>query len=326
MGTVSRHSRLIPGIVGLVATAVAVVGAPGAQGRTVTAQPAAPASITGTVQSVVSGERIKVRQGKRTLIVTLAGVDAPTGRECFAAQSRTGVRTLVPKGTRVTVTVVSRKGRKVQGQVRAGSTDLNEAVVGAGLAESDGSIASLDAAAATARSAGLGLYGLCGGGAPAQDGGTGGTPGGGNGTGDSGSTGAERPAAGSSTSPTSYTAAEKEEIRARYERNLVGLELSFSTGDGSVTDTYGISFCSRSVYSLFQITSFSGSGSTSSQHAGSWRIADVGGVPQQSEIVRVAYTPAEPGRDPFFTDIAQYAGGQVLVNNRQAGVGSATSC
>ena len=321
-----KSGRQFAGTLGALVLMAPLMWGPSAQGSTESSTPMAPKDISGTVISVVSGERIKVRQGRKVLTVTLSGVDAPVGRKCYASQSKAGLITLVPRGSRVKVKVVTRKGRKVQGQVLLGTTDVNAAVVERGLAESDGTNPALDAAAATARSSALGLHRECGGGGSTQGGGDDVAPTGGGVAGDTGSTGSNRPGDGSTPTGTSYTAAEKEEIRTRYQQNLVGLELNFSTGDGTVTDTYGISFCNSSVYSLFQITSFSGSGSTSSQHAGTWRITDVGGVPRQSEIVRVAFTPGEAGREPFFTDIAQVAGGQVLVNNRPAGLGSATRC
>jgi endonuclease YncB( thermonuclease family) len=275
-------------------------------------QPLAKKSFVGKVQRVLTGDRLRVQRGKQRYTVTLAGIDAPTGSECFSLESRLALMTLATPGSTVRLSNISGKKRKIVAYLTAGTTDVNAAMISGGYAESTGASSNFDQLESEARTAGKGLFSAC----SASDS----SPGSSTAPSSSGSGSNSSNGSGGSTpqSTTEYTAAQKREIISRYSTNLVGLQVSFSTGNGTVTDTYGISFCSPTVYSLFQISSFSGSGSTSSQHAGSWRIAEAGGVPNQSEIVRIAFSPGEPGRDPFFVDLGQIAGGAVLANNRQA--------
>ena len=276
--------------------------------------------VTATVLKVLDGQRVRVKQGRRTLTVTLAGIDAPRGADCYASESTAGLRTLLPARSRVKVTILKKRGRTATGYVLRSGVDASAAMVTKGLAESNGTNSQFDALESQAASAGVGLFGACSGTTSTQE-----TPPS-RPSGGSTPQASPQPSSGGASAAKEYTAAEKQEIIQRYQRNLPGLQVSFSTGNGSVTDTYGISFCSGSVYSLMQITSFSGSGSTSSQHAGSWRIVEAGGVPRESEIVRISYTPGEPGRDPFFTDLGQLAGGVTVVNGRQAEVSQQSQC
>lgn len=283
-------------------------------------EPGAPKVITAKVVKVFSGDRLRVKRGKRKFIVTLAGLDAPLGSACFANESKQALQSLASRGSTVRIQVATKRKKRISGYLYAGATPINATMVSNGFAESDGSNSDLESAEAAARANGTGLFGACAGGEGSPNNES--TPP--NSTPESGGSNADdRPSA---PSASQYTDAQKQEIISRYSQNLVGLEVSFSTGNGSVTDTYGLSFCSPTVYSLFQISSFSGSGSTSSQHSGGWRIVEAGGIPNQSEIVRISFTPAEAGRDPFFVDIAQVAGGAVLANNRQAGVSQASRC
>jgi len=284
-------------------------------------QPLANKTITAKVDRVLSGERIRVKKGKRKYTVTLADIDAPTGSDCYATESKSGLQSLLPKGTSVIVSISKKRKRRITGIVYSGATNINATMVGEGLAESDGGPSDFSSLEAEASASGKGLHGSCSSSAGDDSSGSSSN------SGSSSSGNSNSSGSGSfGGSSNEYTAAQKQEIISRYSQNLVGLEVSFSTGDGNVTDTYGISFCSPTTYSLFQITSFSGSGSTSSQHAGTWKIIEAGGVPNQSEIVRISYTPGEPGRSPFLTDIGQVAGGAVLVNNRQAGLSRSTRC
>lgn len=295
--------------------------APSAGAVAPSSQPLANKTITAKVDRVLSGERIRVKKGKRKYTVTLADIDAPTGSDCYATESKSGLQSLLPKGTSVIVSISKKRKRRITGIVYSGATNINATMVGEGLAESDGGPSDFSSLEAEASASGKGLHGSCSSSAGDDSSGSSSNSGSSS-SGNSNSSGSGS----SSGSSNEYTAAQKQEIISRYSQNLVGLEVSFSTGDGNVTDTYGISFCTPTTYSLFQITSFSGSGSTSSQHVGTWKIIEAGGVPNQTEIVRISYTPSEPGRSPFLTDIGQVAGGAVLVNNRQAGLSRSTRC
>lgn len=303
-------SLLLTGLVALPASAVAP-----------SSQPLANKTITAKVDRVLSGERIRVKKGKRKYTVTLADIAAPTGSDCYAKESKSGLQSLLPKGASVIVSVSTKRKRRITGIVYSGSTNINATMVGEGLAESDGGPSDFSSLEAEAAASGRGLHGSCSSSGGGDNSGSAANSDSSN-SGNSNSSGSGA----SSGAANEYTAAQKQEIISRYSQNLVGLEVSFSTGDGNVTDTYGISFCTPTTYSLFQITSFSGSGYTSSQHAGTWKIIEAGGVPNQTEIVRISYTPSEPGRSPFLTDIGQVAGGAVLVNNRQAGLSRSTRC
>lgn len=302
-------------------SALMITSVPSASARPSVEQgPPLAKKVSASVVSVVNGQTLRIKQGRRTLTVTLAGIDAPRGRACYASESAAGLKELLPARSRVTVTILKQRGKRATGYVLRSGVDASAAMVTRGLAESNGSNSQIDALQSQAESAGTGLFGACSGSAstpssaPSQPS-EGASP-----------QASPQPSSGGTSTSNEYTAAEKQEIIQRYQRSLPGLEVSFMTGNGSVTDTYGISFCNSSVYTLMQITSFSGSGSTSSQHAGSWRIVEAGGVPQQSEFVRVSYTPNDPQREPFFTDIGQLAGGVTVVNGRQAELSQRAQC
>ena len=283
-------------------------------------QPLAKKSLVGKVQRVLSGDRIRVQKRNKRYTVTLAGISAPTGSECFSLESKNALLSLAAPGSTVRLSIVSRKKKRLVAYLTVGTTDVNAAMIAGGYAESTGANSNLDQLESEAESAGKGLFSACSDSESSHGQSTAPSSSGSGSNASSGSGGSSAP------SSTEYTSAQKAEIISRYSTNLVGLQVSFSTGNGTVTDTYGISFCSPTVYSLFQISSFSGSGSTSSQHAGSWRIAEAGGVPNQSEIVRIAFSPSEPGRDPFFVDLGQIAGGTVLANNRRAELSRNAQC
>lgn len=118
-----------------------------------------------TVRAVVDGDTLRVRTAGRIVTVDLVGVRAPAAGTCFATQSRTILRRLLPVGTRVRLLddpVVGGRGRYV---IKAGVL-VNAAVIRAGAARTGSTrglrrASALLAAQAAARDAGRGLFGRC---------------------------------------------------------------------------------------------------------------------------------------------------------------------
>lgn len=91
--------------------------------------------ITGGVFSVHDGDTLTLTNGTGRHKVRLAGIDAPELAQPFGTESRDYLRSLAPIGSQATadVTDTDRYGRSVA-IVRAGSLELNTAMVTNGLA------------------------------------------------------------------------------------------------------------------------------------------------------------------------------------------------
>jgi endonuclease YncB( thermonuclease family) len=114
----------------------------------------------GRVAKVVDGDTVKVKEGSKTRAFNLAGVVAPTGGACFAAESKAGLGRLLARNAAVKVRTTG-AGARIS---RAG-TSVNRSVVKRGLARarSGGGAfgAQLREDQAAARAAGRGLHSAC---------------------------------------------------------------------------------------------------------------------------------------------------------------------
>lgn len=112
------------------------------------------ATLRAKVASVTDGDSVKLKTGKRTRAFSLAGLNAPEGSECFAAQAKSKLAKLLPRGAPVKA---SASGRSAT--VTRGRTNVNRAMVRGGFARAVGSRFAADETAA--RSAGAGLWTAC---------------------------------------------------------------------------------------------------------------------------------------------------------------------
>lgn len=157
----SRTRRV--SLIFLAALALILTGlaAPAASAVAPSSQPLANKTITAKVDRVLSGERIRVKKGKRKYTVTLADIAAPTGSDCYAKETKSGLQSLLPKGASVIVSVSTKRKRRITGIVYSGSTNINATMVGEGLAESDGGPSDFSSLEAEAAASGKGLHGSC---------------------------------------------------------------------------------------------------------------------------------------------------------------------
>lgn len=131
----------------------------------VTAAPAGAVTLRGNVVRAVDGDTVRVRIAGRVRTFDLLGVNAPDGRQCYAANARTALRRLLPAGA--FVRVQNDPPRRGRGRyVFRGATFVNAAMLRAGNARR-ASLTRLDRAAAlrsasnAADRADRGLYGRC---------------------------------------------------------------------------------------------------------------------------------------------------------------------
>jgi hypothetical protein len=110
----------------------------------------------------VDGDTVKVKEGSKTRAFNLAGVDAPTGGECFASESKAGLKRMLGRNAAVKVRTTGAGAR-----IFRGGKNINRAVVKGGLARARsgggafGALLREDESAA--RGSGRGLHGACGG-------------------------------------------------------------------------------------------------------------------------------------------------------------------
>ena len=121
------------------------------------------AALRGKVASVTDGDSVKLKVGKKTRAFSLAGLNAPEGTECFAAEAKAKLKALLPKGSKVRG---SSRGRSAQ--LTRGGKNVNKEMVRGGFARAVGSRFAGDEAAA--KSAGAGLWTACQAGPPAPPG------------------------------------------------------------------------------------------------------------------------------------------------------------
>jgi micrococcal nuclease len=132
--------------------------------------PATAGAQKGKVVRVADGDSVVVRSAGHSHTYDLLGVDAPNGGECFAAQARSALKKLLPRGAKVRLArdpEGSRRGR----YITRGSKLVNAALLRAGAARAAGidslrKAGSLRSATNAAQGAGRGLFGACGGTGP----------------------------------------------------------------------------------------------------------------------------------------------------------------
>ena len=130
-----------------------------------TAAPAAAVTRGGNVVRAVDGDTVNVRIAGRVRTFDLLGVNAPDGRQCFAATARLALRRLLPVGARVLVQNDPRRFGRGR-YVFRGVTFVNAATLRAGNARlaslsrlnRSGTLRNANAAARRAR---RGLFGRC---------------------------------------------------------------------------------------------------------------------------------------------------------------------
>jgi len=126
--------------------------------------PAADAATTrAKVIRVLDGESVRVSTGGTARTVQLLGIDSPVGRECFAAEAKTALRRMLPRGVAVRLsTDARRRGVYLQ---RAGRL-ANASMLAGGFATAHRvdrlrNGARLNAAQARAKAAGRGHWSAC---------------------------------------------------------------------------------------------------------------------------------------------------------------------
>lgn len=169
-----RHRRTIGQARGLVLTALVAGCTPVAtDGSDVASDvpwpPPPSGTIEGRVAEVIDGDSLIVSTEDGELEVRLAGINAPEGTDCHGDAARDRLSELAPGDVSLLVTDRDQFGRTVAG-VWADGRFVNGHLVEAGsaisLADDDPWSSDLDVAAASARTAGLGLWAAdaCGGG------------------------------------------------------------------------------------------------------------------------------------------------------------------
>jgi len=133
------------------------------------AGPAAAAPVRpATVVSVVDGDTVRVRVAGRIGTIDLVGVKAPTGRQCFATESRRELRKLLPVRARIGIEDETRlrgRGRYVTRAGKLVNTDMvRRGAARLGSLTRVGRAQALRAADRSARTARRGLVARCGGG------------------------------------------------------------------------------------------------------------------------------------------------------------------
>ena len=121
------------------------------------------AALRAKVASVTDGDSVKLKVGKRTRAFALAALNAPEGTECFAAEAKAKLKSLLPRGARVRG---STRGRSAT--LTRGGKNVNRELVRGGFARAVGSRLAPEEAAAKA--AGAGLWTACQAGPPAPPG------------------------------------------------------------------------------------------------------------------------------------------------------------
>jgi micrococcal nuclease len=129
------------------------------------AAPAAAVTRSGNVTRAVDGDTVNVRIAGRVRTFDLLGVDAPDGRQCFAATARVALRRVLPVGARVLVQNDPRRFGRGR-YVFRGATFVNAAMLRAGNARLGSLIrlnrsGTLRNASTAARRARRGLFGRC---------------------------------------------------------------------------------------------------------------------------------------------------------------------
>jgi len=113
------------------------------------------------VVSVVDGDTVRVKKGKRTRTVALAGVAAPQSGECFADEARARLAKLLRRGAKVRVKSTGGSS----GVVKKGRTHVNRAMVKGGYARAASAKGKLGTQlakdATAAEGAGRGLWTAC---------------------------------------------------------------------------------------------------------------------------------------------------------------------
>lgn len=112
------------------------------------------AALRAKVASVTDGDSVKLKIGTRTRAFSLAALNAPERTECFAAESKAKLKSLLPRNARVRAAA---RGRSAT--ITRGRTNVNKAMVRGGFARAVGSKLASDEAAAKA--AGVGLWTAC---------------------------------------------------------------------------------------------------------------------------------------------------------------------
>ena len=127
------------------------------------------------------------------------------------------------------------------------------------------------------------------------------------------------------TSP-EFTAAEKETIKASFNRALPGQQVdrTFTEG-GSLTQVIW-HFCPGNRYGLVSNLSFSGRGSTTATEIGTWTIVEAGGIRDVAEAVLIQLRPDDPSLAASTLELAAFADGRIEANGRRAVVSPSSEC
>ena len=94
----------------------------------------APTVFTGKVVAIIDGDSAKVLRDKKTIEVRLVGIDAPEMDQPFGKQSKRFVTKLIFGKTVDVKDLGLDNYKRTLGYITEGSTEVNEAIVAAGLA------------------------------------------------------------------------------------------------------------------------------------------------------------------------------------------------